>query len=134
MGFLKAALKLALGLATLAGAALIFVIFYGSTEARYGCTGQVADVQDARPLKVYLKLQLYRPWMFWANTGGAAWTEIPHGELEYYSKVARVGDFIHFTSYDSKHMGSLSTLSSAIRLDIRDGSFEGQCRRVKPDA
>jgi hypothetical protein len=131
MGFLKTTLKLALGLATLAIAALLFAVLYGSTETRYSCTGQLASVQDSQPLEMYLKLQLYRPWMFWANTGGAAWTEIPHGELEYYSTVARTGDFIHFTSYDSKHTGSLSTLSNAIRLDIRDGSFEGQCRRVK---
>ncbi|QWF16910.1 hypothetical protein [Lysobacter capsici] len=133
MGFLKGTLKLALGLATLVIAAFLFAIFYGSTETRYSCAGELADAQDAKPLEVYLKLQLYRPWMFWASNGGAAWTEIPHGELEYYSKVARIGDFIHFTSYDSKHTGSLSTLSNAIRLDIRDGSFEGQCRRVEPN-
>lgn len=134
MRYLRTALKLLLWLFALLVTVFLYATFFGRSEHRYKCGGSVAGGGDSSAKVVYLKLQLVKPWMFWVNSGGAAWSEIPNAELEHYSKVRRGGDFIYFSTSDDKRTGSFSTLSHAIRIDTRDGMFEGACKRTEPDA
>lgn len=134
MAIVKAILKTVAGLLLLAVAALFFLARYGSYEQRYKCEGKFTESGVPAAQLVYLKFQLYRPWLFWANSGGAAWSEIPNGDLEYYSRVQRIGDFLHFSTSDFKQTGGISTLSNALWLETRNGRFEGACRQIEPDA
>ena len=134
MSIVKIILKGVGLLLVLAVIAIFVVIRYGSYEERYKCDGKITDTADSLRTTVFLKFQLYRPWMFWANSGGMAWSEIPNQELEYYSKVQRVGDFLQFSTHDLKRLGGFSTLSNALWLDTRDGRFEGACKLTEPAA
>ena len=113
---------------------LVFLAYAGTTEKRYQCDGAIEAEQGTTKATVFLKLQLYRRWVFWADSRGAAWTEIPNEQLEYYPRLNDAGDLIMMFSYDSKHMGGFSTLSHALQLGTPLGGFTGMCKPVKADA
>lgn len=135
MRIIKIILKSIALLLLLAAIGIFVVIRYGSYEEHYRCDGRISGATNSPERTVFLKFQLHSPWLFWANTGGMAWSEIiPDQELEYYSEVQRVGNFLQFRSYNLKHYGGLSRLSNVLWLDTQKGRFEGACKRMEPDA
>jgi hypothetical protein len=130
---LKSILKFLFGLTVFLIALLVFAVYFGSSETKFRCEGNISSSPTSTTRVVFLKLQMYKPWIFWANSAGQAWTEVPNKESEYYSDVDENGDYIHFTSSYSKKWGSFSTLSNSILVVLDDGSFEGECKQVEPN-
>lgn len=118
----------------LLGAGLLVLLAYaGQTEKRYRCDGIIESESGTVKATVFLKLQLYERWMFWADTRGAAWSEIPNEQLEYYPRLSDAGDLIMTSRYDSKHVGGFSTLSHALQLGTPLGAFAGMCTPIRTD-
>jgi hypothetical protein len=113
---------------------LIFIAYAGQSEERYRCDGKIDINNEVTAKSVFLKMQLYRRWMFWSSSRGAAWTEIPNEQLEYYPKLSEASDLIWMSSFDSKQFGTFSTLSHALQLTTPAGSFTGMCKPIRADA
>lgn len=132
-GMLRTALTLVAWLVGLTIAAFLVVVFSGTREVRYKCTGQLGAPEESTRGDVYLKLQLYRSWMFWTKEDGSAYTEVPNGNLEYYSSLNVTGDFVHFTTSEFDRSGNLSTLSNHLSLGGHGIMFDGECKRIERD-
>lgn len=79
---------------------------------------------------VFLKFELYRPILFWANSGGQAWSEVPNTSTEYYSSVKKNGDILTLGRTDRPLMGTFSTLSNAVMLEMGKDLYKGSCQAI----
>lgn len=129
--FFRTILNFIGSLVLLAIAFLALVFFAGVSEDRYGCEGEFTTESEVRKSEVFLKVQKYRPWILWAESEGAAWSEILNGDFEYYSNLVEIGDFIHMTTSDSRGSAALSTLSGSLSLRNHHGSFLGKCQILR---
>lgn len=130
MAIIKSILKGVASLLLIGVLLLMFLANAGQSEERYRCDGEIELQSGAVEKSVFLKIQLYRRWIFWGNSRGAAWSEIPNEYLEYYPHLSEAGDLIWMSSSDSKHAGTFSTLSHALQLTTPAGSFTGMCKRA----
>jgi hypothetical protein len=121
---------------TLGGAGfLLAAANYGAVEKRYRCDGDVSQHGATNEMTMYIRVQLYRPWIFWAKSHGMVWTEIPNAAPQLYLNVKRVEDQIQFRTDGWEDAGYLSTLSDSVTLARREGdTFRGACSVVSPKA
>jgi hypothetical protein len=93
------------------GLFLFAVARYGVVETRYRCEGDLIKQDDKFHQTIYLKIQLYRPFIFWSDHDGMVWTEIPNEYTDLYLNVEKYGDAISFYTGDKEQTGQISTLS-----------------------
>lgn len=77
---------------------------------------------------IFLKFEIYRPWV-WGESDGNLFIEEQDGFLRYYAhlEVLDLKTFIRDSS-DSAVVGSYSQLSKQIFINLSSGAFEGECR------
>jgi hypothetical protein len=127
---------IALAGSTLGGAALFLLAAkYGAVEKRYRCDGEASGRGETDRMTMYIKVQLYRPWIFWSDSSGIVWAEIPNAAPQLYLNVKKVEDQIQFRTDGWEEAGYLSTLSDSVTLARREGdTFRGTCSVVSPEA
>lgn len=119
-----------LGVSVIAGLFLVVVIAnYSSAEFGFECSGKLSSTQQSLPTTIYIKLEEYRGWVgLWSESAGNLRLEIPNQWVEYYDRLAEVGDQVQiFRDQDLK--GNFSSLSRTLALSTPEGFFDGVCKR-----
>ena len=114
---------------------LVFLVAkYSSVESRYECPGELSTTSGLQKKTGYLKLEQYRWWVgLWSDSYGVAWLEIPNEHLEYYGRIAKVGDQLQFQDYSTRMLkGNFSTLSKALAVTVGSRFFDGACKPIQP--
>lgn len=126
---LKAILKTLLALVLVLAGGLFLVIKYGIKETRYECDGTLSNNNASLNTKLFLKTDMYRPFIVWADSDGMVWAEIPEvGTNLYEATYMPPGIRLYDKIVGS---GSLSDLSKALELGFAGGTFKGMCKELK---
>jgi hypothetical protein len=113
--------------------AYLFLIKFSATELKFKCSGQLTSNAGEQSKIIYIKLSLYRPWVYiWSksNCEGDLQLEIPNEWVEYYGCLQQNGDQLHiYKEYSPEHLvGIFSLLSKALSIDLGPfGFFDGLC-------
>jgi hypothetical protein len=118
-------------LAASAMVALLLVMIianYSSTESSFECSGNLASKTGSLAATLYITLEEHRWWVgLWGDSNGTVRLEIPNRWVDYYDRVAEVGDQLQiFGREDLK--GNFSSLSRTLALSTSEGFFDGVCR------
>ena len=125
--------KAAGGLLVVAAVFLAIVVGFGTHEARYKCTGRLVKDDKASEALLFLRIEYFRWFVFWADRDGTIWSEIPNLDTDLFFDVRKIGDTLVFSSDVSKAHGTLSTLSRSVSFNGRLGRFDGMCSRIETD-
>ena len=122
----------AAGLAVIGVLALFTLAHFGSTETRYRCAGtieQSAVASGHSAAVAYVKMRLYRPFIFWADSAGMVWIETrPDNDLLLFQDVGRIGDLTITMTSAGKEYASISDVGRILRANLGGGrSFVGEC-------
>ena len=119
------------GLAVLGLVSIALLNNFGVVESRYRCEGVTfGEAGASNPTVMYLKLELFRPVIFWADDDGSAWTEVPNGAQLYYESVRVAGDHVNFSTSDNMPHGDYSRLADSMWVSMEGRMFEGSCVRA----
>lgn len=122
------------GIALLGVIAIAALNKFGVAEDRYRCEGStIGESGISEPTVMFLKLELYRPIILWADDAGSAWTEVPNGSLLYFPLVNSFGDHVTFSTSEYTQRGGFSSLTKAMYLHLEGRMFEGSCVRLPVD-
>ena len=109
----------------------VFVVNFSVVESRFECSGELSSDGSAIPATVYTRFEEYRWWVgLWSDSDGALWLEIPNQALDYFRRIAEVGDQLQIFDAQNALKGNFSTLSNRLALNTPLGFFDGPCRRI----
>lgn len=108
---------------------VVFIANQSSVESGFECSGKLSSKEGSLPTTIYIKLEEYRWWVgLWSHSDGALRLEIPNKWVEYYDRVAEVGDQVQILR-DQDLKGNFSSLSRTLALSTPKGFFDGVCKR-----
>jgi hypothetical protein len=103
-----------------------FVANFSVVESRYKSKGELKTGTQSLQKTIYLKLEIYRPWVgLWSEWDADLILEAPGEWVEQFFYIKKVGD--HFQIFDAQKLliGDFSTLSKALSLKTKAGFFDG---------
>ncbi len=121
-------------------AVLLYIVVNYSVKYQkiYECSGNVEDINQAKPTKLFVKYASYRWWVsLWSNSDGSLWWEVSKGKSYYEVFVEEFETGITIWDYNLQNrekdsqLGRISFLSGDIALDIGGGEkFTGICEAI----
>lgn len=110
----------------LAGVYIVFA-YFSTTSVNYECYGSVSGSSGRQNLSVFVRLDVYRPWVgLWSDSDGSMWVEIPNEFVDYHSSLQDVGTQMQILD-DGSPIGNFSKLSNTLAIQTVMGFFDGSC-------
>lgn len=112
----------------------VFVIAeYGTTEKNFTCKGTQTINKIEESAEFGLRVDLYRWFIFWANSDGQAWVELPDGAAYFFPFVDNAEVYWAFADSNDKRFtppfGQFSKITNKIMVGFGPANvIEGQCR------
>lgn len=112
----------------------IFLANFSVKEINYKCSGDLSQNDEIKPIDIYIKLRVYRPWVgLWGDSAGSLNWELDNGWVGYYGYLQDVGDQLHIyeTYRTNVFKGRFSKLSNNLAMDLGSsmGFFNGACNQ-----